>query len=304
MRHEVDADQAGRRIGQVLSSIPGIHSRSQAERLLDGGGVRVNGDIVIKSARLRSGDIVEVEDELLAPPPKVTYADLDLPVLYQDDHVLVIDKPAGLVVHPARGHKGTTLVEQLMAQGVQLASNVDAEIQRPGVVHRLDKDTSGAIALAKTLPALTTLQDAIRARTMRREYLALVAGHVPSRAGRIEAPIGRDRRDPTKQSIDTDSPKDATTHFVVIEVLPTTTMLRLRLETGRTHQIRVHLQAIGHPVTADPQYGVAGEYDLHRQFLHAAQLRFPHPVTGEAIEVTSPLPEELLAALAEARRAS
>lgn len=263
----------------------------------------LNGEPVGKSTRVQRGDVVEVDDELLAVPEPVRFAGLDLPILHQDDHVLVVDKPSGLVVHPAGGHRGTTLVEQLTAEGIPLAEQVDRGTPRPGVVHRLDKDTSGAIVLAKTPQALTALQESIRERRVRREYLALAGGHVASRAGRIEAPVGPDRREPSRQSIDTDHPRDAITHFVVVEVLPTTTLLRLRLETGRTHQIRVHLQAIGHPVVGDPTYGTSGEFGLGRQFLHAAQLRFPHPVSGEIVEVTSPLHRDLLTALAEARRA-
>jgi 23S rRNA pseudouridine1911/1915/1917 synthase len=170
------------------------------------------------------------------------------------------------------------------------------------VIHRLDKDTSGTIMFAKNTAALRALQRSLMERAARREYTALVKGHVPSRAGRIEAAIGRDVRDATKRSIDTDSPKDAITHFVVTEILPHTTLLRLRLETGRTHQIRVHLFSIEHPVVADSTYGDGPEYGLERQFLHAARLVFPHPRTGEGVEVTSPLPDELHAALAEARR--
>jgi 23S rRNA pseudouridine1911/1915/1917 synthase len=147
------------------------------------------------------------------------------------------------------------------------------------------------------------LQLALRERTARREYLALVHGHVPSRAGRVEAPIGRDVRDSTRRSIETDFPQEAITHFVVQELLPTTTLLRLRLETGRTHQIRVHMEAIGHSVVGDRTYGESPEFGIDRQFLHAAKLSFPHPRTGDPMEVTSPLPEDLQGALAEARRA-
>jgi 23S rRNA pseudouridine1911/1915/1917 synthase len=174
---------------------------------------------------------------------------------------------------------------------------------RPGVVHRLDKDTSGVMVLAKNHLAQRNLQLALRERTASREYLALVHDTVPSRSGRIEAPIGRDVRDGSKRSIDTDFPQEAITHFVVQELLPTTTLLRLKLETGRTHQIRVHLQAIGHCVVADPSYGTSPEFGLDRQFLHAAKLSFPHPRSGEPVEVASPLPEDLLEALDAARRA-
>lgn len=304
MRFEVATDDAGRRIDQVLASTPGVGSRSHAEKLLSNGSVSINGKKAAKSARVRGGDTVDIEAGALVEPPAATFDVPDLSAPFQDDHLIVIDKPTGMIVHPAPGFRGRTLVEVLTAAGVSLAPNIDAEFKRPGVVHRLDKDTSGVIVFAKTAEALRTMQESLRTRAMRREYIALVKGHVPSRAGRIEAPIGRDVRDATRQSIDSDSPKHAITHFVVNEVLPTTTLLRIRLETGRTHQIRVHMQAIGHPVVGDPTYGEGGEaFGLGRQFLHAAQVSFPHPVTGEPIEVTAPLPEELLAALAEARRA-
>jgi 23S rRNA pseudouridine1911/1915/1917 synthase len=304
MRIHVDERDDGRRIDQVLATLDVVGSRNQAERLLREGHVRVGGTAPAKSQRLRAGDEVEIDDVALQPPAPVDYSGAQaVPVLYEDETVLVVDKPAGMVVHPAPGHREATLVELLAAGGVQLADSDDPVVRRPGVVHRLDKDTSGVLMLAKTVPALRALQESLRERQARREYTALVGGHVPSRAGRVEAPIGRDVRDATKRSIDTDAPQEAITHFVVTEVLPSTTLLRLRLETGRTHQIRVHMQAIGHPVIGDQTYGDGTEFGLARQFLHAARLSFPHPVSGEAVEVTAPLPDELAAALDEARRA-
>lgn len=304
MRIEVTKEHSGSRLDRFLADVPGVGSRSAGERLVAGGSVLVNGRKPAKSHRVRPGDVVEIPDDLVADPLPAPRSDTTLPVLFEDDHVLVIDKPAGLVVHPAPGYKEPTLVELLTADGVELAPSSDPRMHRPGVVHRLDKDTSGVIAFARTPVALRGLQEALRSRTARREYTALVRGHIPSRAGRIEAPIGRDARDASRQSIDTDAPKDAITHFVVTEVLPTTTLLRLRLETGRTHQIRVHLQAIGHPVVGDPMYSDGGEtWGLHRQFLHAQRLRFPHPVTGDEVEVSAPLPSDLVDALAAARRA-
>lgn len=309
MRLEVDAAGAGRRVDQLLADVDGIDSRNQAERLVRDGLVLVNGRPPAKSHRLRVGDVVEVDDAALAPPPPTRYAgSADVDVAWEDDHLLVVDKPAGLIVHPAPGNRALTLVEMLAESGVQLAPSDDERVFRPGVVHRLDKDTSGLIMLAKTPQALRALQQALQDRTARREYLALIEGHVPSRAGRIEAPIGPDVRDKSRQSIETDNPREAMTHFVVTEILPDTMLLRVRLETGRTHQIRVHLQAIGHPVVADPLYGGAAQggqrhaFGLERQFLHAARLTFPHPLTGGPVEVASPLPDDLQAALAEARR--
>ena len=305
MKIIVDEDFAGQRIDKFLSGIERIGSRARAEKLLEEGLVEANGKRAIKSMRVRTGWVVELPDAELAEPPPRTFEGISpVPVLYEDDDVLVVDKPAGLVVHPAPGHKELTLVELLAGGGVNLAENDDPVLYRPGVVHRLDKDTSGVMMLAKNHLAQRQLQLALRERTAKREYLALVQGHVPSRAGRIEAPIGRDVRDSSKRSIDTDFPQDAITHFVVQEQLPSTTLLRLKLQTGRTHQIRVHMQSIEHPVVADRTYGESPEFGLSRQFLHAARLSFPHPRTGDPVEVASPLPEDLQAALAEARRAA
>jgi 23S rRNA pseudouridine1911/1915/1917 synthase len=175
------------------------------------------------------------------------------------------------------------------------------EPERPGIVHRLDRDTSGLLVVARTQRAYERLLALVRRRALEREYLALVRGRPRSRRGRIEAPIGRDRRDPTRRSLDTDSPKEAFTEFEVVELLPEHALLRVRLETGRTHQIRVHLAAIGLPVVGDRVYGVT-EPGLARQFLHAARLSFPHPVTGGRVDTSSPLPPELEAALERARR--
>ncbi|MCW2923832.1 MAG: pseudouridine synthase, RluA family [Thermoleophilia bacterium] len=304
MRIEVDGDFAGQRIDKFLSGIERIGSRARAEKLLEQGLVTIDGRAAIKSNKVQVGYVIEVPDEELAEPaPRTFEGTSPVPVLFEDDDMLVVDKPAGLVVHPAPGHRHATLVELLAGGGVNLAENDDPVLYRPGVVHRLDKDTSGVMMLAKNHLAQRQLQLALRERTARREYLALVQGHVPSRAGRIEAPIGRDVRDSSKRSIETDFPQDAITHFVVQEVLPTTTLLRLKLETGRTHQIRVHMESIGHQVVADPTYGESPQFGLSRQFLHAARLSFPHPRTGEPVEVASPLPDDLTEALAEARRA-
>ena len=175
------------------------------------------------------------------------------------------------------------------------------EADRPGIVHRLDRGTSGLLVVARTAEAHRRLQALVRRRALTREYLALVRGRPRSWRGRIEAAIGRDRRDPTRVSLDTDRPREAVTHLEVVELLAAHALLRVRLETGRTHQIRVHLAAIDLPVSGDPVYGVAGDLGLTRQFLHAARLAFPHPVTGAAVDVESPLPADLAQALEQAR---
>jgi 23S rRNA pseudouridine1911/1915/1917 synthase len=222
--------------------------------------------------------------------------ELDLRVAYEDEHLLVVDKPAGVVVHPGAGHAEGTLAQALRAYGA-----AGGEEDRAGIVHRLDRDTSGLLVVARSPEAHERLQELVRARELEREYAALVRGKPRSRRGRIEAPIGRDRRDPTRQSLDTETPRDAITHFEVDELLPRHSLLRVRLETGRMHQIRVHLAAINLPVSGDAVYGIAGDLGLERQFLHARRLAFEHPFTAERIDVASPLPPDLTEALEAAR---
>jgi len=209
---------------------------------------------------------------------------------------LAIGIVAGIVVHPAPGHASGTLVHGLLAAGAE-----GGDEERPGIVHRLDRDTSGLLVVARSGEAHARLQALLHERALTREYLALVVGRPRSRRGTIEAPIGRDRRDRLRHSLDTDTPREAVTHFDVEELLPGHALLRVRLETGRTHQIRVHLAAIDLPVAGDPLYGRAGDVGLERQFLHATRLAFAHPFTGEPVDVTSPLPPDLAAALARAR---
>ena len=271
--------------------MPEVGSRAAAERLLGEGGVVVDGERRPKSHRLEGGE----EVELTVPEPAssaLEHEDVPLRIAYEDKHVLVVDKPAGLVVHPSPGHASGTLVHGL----VGLAVGGEDE-ERPGIVHRLDRDTSGLLVVARTDEAFERLQELVRERALERRYKALVRGRPRSWTGRIEAPIGRDRREPTRHSLDTDTPREAVTHFEVEELLGRNALLDVRLETGRTHQIRVHLAAIGLPVVGDPVYGVPDE-ELKRQFLHAWRLAFPHPVTGEPVEVESPLPPDLQAALA------
>jgi 23S rRNA pseudouridine1911/1915/1917 synthase len=222
-------------------------------------------------------------------------------IAYQDEHLLVIDKAPGLVVHPARGHREGTLA-QLLAP---LAAG--GEEGRAGIVHRLDRDTSGLLVVSRSDEAHRLLQAALAARRIEREYIALVEGRPPARSGTIEAPIGRDPRIRTRMTVGGLSPREARTHFTLDRALPATSLLRLHLDTGRTHQIRVHLQAIGHPVCGDPEYGTGGrasDLGLERQFLHAARLSFEHPFTGAPVEVRSPLPADLQRALVRAEELS
>ena len=293
----VPEEAAGQRLDRYLASLAEVGSRSVAERLLESESVLLDGRPHGKSHRLAGGEQLEFE------PPELQSAVLapermDLRIAYEDEHLVVVDKPAGLVVHPAPGHASGTLVHGLLEHDV---AGGDAE--RPGIVHRLDRDTSGLMVVARSEEAHRRLQALVRKRALERHYFALVVGRPRSRSGRIEAPIGRDRRDPLRHSLDTDTPREAVTHFEVVELLPAHALLDVRLETGRTHQIRVHLAAIDLPVAGDPVYGRPRELELARQFLHAAQLAFEHPFTGERVEVESPLPPDLQRALDLARTA-
>jgi 23S rRNA pseudouridine1911/1915/1917 synthase len=255
--------------------------------------VRVDGSALPKSHRLEGGE--ELEVDLPAEAPKTLEPEeVDFRVAYEDEHLLIVDKPAGIVVHPGAGHKSGTLVHGLVGRAG------GGEEGRPGIVHRLDRDTSGLLVVARSDEAHERLQDLVARREVERHYLALVRGRPRSWRGRIEAPIGRDREEPTRQSLDTDTPREAVTHFEVAELLRGNTLLDVRLETGRTHQIRVHLAAVDLPVVGDPVYGVPDQA-LGRQFLHARRLAFDHPFTNARIDVESPLPPELDAYLSGLR---
>jgi 23S rRNA pseudouridine1911/1915/1917 synthase len=219
-------------------------------------------------------------------------------IAYEDEHLLVVDKAPGVVVHPAKGHREDTL-SQLLAH-----SAAGGDPERAGIVHRLDRDTSGLLVVARSEHAHAALQQALARREIEREYLALVQGRPPARSGTIEAPIGRDARVRTRMAVGGAHARDARTHFELDRALAEHSLLRLKLDTGRTHQIRVHLRAIGHPVAGDPEYGTAGTLGLQRQFLHATRLGFAHPLSGERIDVVSPLPADLQGALERAERLS
>jgi 23S rRNA pseudouridine1911/1915/1917 synthase len=216
-------------------------------------------------------------------------------IVHLDEDLAVIEKPAGLVVHRAPSYKSETLVDLL--EGITGGGEAD----RPGVVHRLDKDTSGLMLVTRNEQTHRALARMVKAREVEREYTALVEGHLGSRTGTIDAPLGRHRRRRTKMAVRGTASRQARTHFEVIEVLPADTLVHARLETGRTHQIRVHFAAIDHPVAGDPEYGSRGRYGLERQFLHASRLAFAHPTTGDRMEFTSELPDGLRSALERAR---
>jgi 23S rRNA pseudouridine1911/1915/1917 synthase len=292
MRLRVEVDDAGARLDAFLAAPLG--SRARAARAIAEGRVRVDGELPRKAHAVRAGEIVEWE-EAAADEDEEAAAPAPYTVAYEDEHLLVVDKPAGVVVHPGKGRRTGTLAQALIGRAA------GGEADRAGIVHRLDKGTSGLLVVARSNAVHEALKAQIQAREVRREYLALVLGRPASRTGTIDAPIGRDRQARTRISTDTDEPRAARTHFALERALPEASLLRVTLETGRTHQIRVHLAAIGLPVAGDPEYGAAGAYGLERQFLHAARLAFAHPVTSEPIDVASPLPEDLEAAL---RRAS
>jgi 23S rRNA pseudouridine1911/1915/1917 synthase len=284
------------RLDLALAKRPEVGSRAKAARLIEAGLVRVDGIPRPKSFVVQPGMEIEV-----APEPQVeldTRAEgVEFGTVYEDDDLIVVDKPAGLVVHPAPGHPTGTLAQALAGQG--------GEAFRPGIVHRLDRDTSGLLVVAKSEEIHRKLQDELRKRQIKREYLALVEGRPDARSGTIDAPIGRDRGARTVMSTRTDKPREAVTHFEIEEELPRTTLLRVRLVTGRTHQIRTHLAAIGHPVCGDPVYGGGSSgkrLGLTRQFLHAANLLFSHPRTGEIVDCESKLPADLLRTLEVAQR--
>jgi 23S rRNA pseudouridine1911/1915/1917 synthase len=295
----IGSTEAGERLDTFVASQTSAGSRTKAQELIAAGAVTVDGRVRPKSHTLEEGETVVV-----TPPPRAAAApdDPSAPhaIAYEDEHLIVVDKPAGVVVHPAPGHRSGTLVEALQGRAAG-----GADPWRPGIVHRLDRDTSGLLIVAKDDATHRALQEMLRRREIEREYLALVEGRPDARSGTIEAAIGRDRRDRTAHSTRTDRPRDAVTHFEIERRLPRTTLLRVRLETGRTHQIRVHMAAIGHPVCGDAQYGgeqCGARLVLTRQFLHSARLRFTHPIAGGHVACESKLPVDLLRALEAAAR--
>jgi 23S rRNA pseudouridine1911/1915/1917 synthase len=300
IRFVADEEDAGVRLDVRLAAEETVGSRAKAQRLIDAGLVTVNGRARPKSHLLAGGESVEALPE--APPdPADPAAGEGVPfeVAYEDDDLIVVDKPAGVVVHPSAGHATGTLSQGLAARGA-----AGGDPLRPGIVHRLDRDTSGLLVVAKSQRVHRELQELIRRRALEREYAALVEGR-PARSGTIDAPVGRDRVARKLISTRTDAPRAARTHFEVEEELPRTSLLRVILETGRTHQIRAHMAAIGHPVVGDSAYGggKSGErLGLARQFLHSRYLRFQHPVTGALIACESKLPVDLSRTLGLARR--
>ena len=297
MRIEVDATNGGERLDALLA-VP-LGSRARAQRLIAAGQVTVDGEVAPKSSKPTAGSVVEIDESDLREIRPDGGPAAEFQIAYEDQSLLVVDKPAGVVVHPARGHSTGTLVQALAGRA---AGGEDPE--RPGIVHRLDRDTSGLLVVARDEATHRALRAAMSKREVTREYLALVNGRPSSRTGTIDAPIGRDRRNRTKVSLDTDRPRSAITHFEIEQSLPESTLLRVTLDTGRTHQIRAHLEAIGLPVVGDQSYGGGPSYGLSRQFLHATRLRFKHPSSCAQVDVHSQLPPDLEEALEAATTAS
>jgi 23S rRNA pseudouridine1911/1915/1917 synthase len=276
----VDPAERGERLDRLAARRLGT-SRSLVQRLIEQNLLLVDGKVASRSYKVREGQSVEAQ----VPEEGVSPEDIPVPVVFEDEHILVVDKPAGLVVHPGAGNPSGTLVNALLNRGIEGGDDPS----RPGIVHRLDRDTSGLMVLAKGEPAYSRLVDMISARRVGRVYRAIAAGEDLPRTGTIDSPVGRDPDNPTIMGAGVGKP--AITHFEVLAQAAGHTMLRVRLETGRTHQIRVHLSAIGHPVYADPLYGdpIPGQ----RLWLHAERLAFEHPVGGEPLVFHSDIPEDL-----------
>jgi 23S rRNA pseudouridine1911/1915/1917 synthase len=294
VKEVVPAALDGERVDRIVSLLLGI-SRAEATRLVEQGSVHVDGQVAgAGKRRVHAAQTVEIRGELESAGGPEPEAKVDVPVVFSDDAVIVVDKPAGLVVHPAAGNVQGTLVNGLLARFPSVAGV--GQPDRPGIVHRLDAGTSGLMVVAHTNAAYASLVDQLRRRVVTREYEALAWGEPGVPSGLIEAPVGRSRRDPTRMAVTADG-REARTRYTIERVFhePVTCALwRCRLETGRTHQIRVHLAAVGHPVVGDARYGgVRAGLSCPRPFLHAARLSFRHPETGEELSFTSPLPADL-----------
>ena len=295
------ADQNGERLDAFLSRQGDNLSRSAAQKLIEAGAVRLNGKVPKKNDRLNLGDTVEYS----LPEPKevdITPKDIPLEIVYEDEDVAVINKPKGLVVHPAAGHQDDTLVNGLLYAMGDSLSGINGEL-RPGIVHRIDKDTSGLLAIAKNDLAHTVLASQLKDHSMARTYEAIVCGSFREDSGTVDAPIGRHPTDRKKMCVTQRNSKPAVTHWEVVERFRGYTHIRCRLETGRTHQIRVHMAYIGHPILGDTVYGhKKPELGQSSQCLHAGALCFRHPRDGRPVLVFAPLPDYFQQVLEKLRK--
>ncbi len=284
---QINEEQKGHRLDKILSLINEEWSRSQVQQWIKSGNVLVNGTSSKANYKCQEGDVIEVTIE---EPEEldVTPEDIPLDIYYEDADVIVVNKPKGMVVHPAPGHTSGTLVNALMHHCKDL-SGING-VMRPGIVHRIDKDTSGLLMVAKNDMAHEKLVKQLQEKTVTRKYNALVHGVIPHDAGTIDAPIGRDKRDRQSMTVTDENSRHAVTHFHVLERFRDFTFIECQLETGRTHQIRVHMKYIGYPLAGDPKYGPRKTVDLNGQALHAAVLGFVHPRTEEYLEFEAPLP--------------
>lgn len=291
-------DNTGRRIDSWLAEKLDDMSRTYLQKLIAEGRVLVNGNPVKANYKIRCGDVVKVK--IPEPQPLETAPEnIILNIIYEDEHIIVIDKPQGMVVHPAAGNRSGTLVNALIHHYGDNLSDING-VLRPGIVHRLDKDTSGVLLVAKTNTAHRKLTEMFKGHEIKKIYFAIVEGKVATDKGRIDAPVGRHPVDRKKMAVNPGKGRNAVTHFHVIERFKNCTMLKIRLETGRTHQIRVHMAFIGHPVLGDNTYGkkqINRSLGIDKQMLHAGIIGFRHPVTAEYIEFESKLPEHFKSVL-------
>ena len=302
----IPAGAATGRADRWAADLSGL-SRSHVQRLISDGRLTVDGAPVKSNMVVAAGAVLELDVPPPAPAEPIGQPELPLTIVYEDDDLLIVNKPAGQVVHPAPGHGSGTLVNALLGHGEAIAPSGIAGVQRPGIVHRLDRDTSGLLMVARNDDAQASLQGQLKARRIRKTYLALVVGAVAAAQGRIEAPIGRDPGRRTRMAVTPDG-RQSTTGYRVRERFSGWTLLELDLVTGRTHQIRVHLEAIGHPVAGDPVYGTGtsrrGPDGLERLFLHAWRLELTSPSTGALIRAEAPLPDALEGVLDRLRTAT
>ncbi|AOV08328.1 RluA family pseudouridine synthase [Sporosarcina ureilytica] len=296
-RIEIEEELAGSRLDRVITMNRPEISRTQIQQWIKDGNILVNDKAVKPNYRVRENDCIVIDE----PEPEelnIIAEDLDLDIIYEDQDVLIVNKPRGMVVHPAKSHASGTLVNGLMYHCKDL-SGING-VLRPGIVHRTDKDTSGLLMVAKNDKAHVSLVDQLVEKSVKRVYLALVHGHIPHNNGTIDAPIGRDEIDRQKMTV-TDRGKDAVTHFKVLDRFKDYTLVECELETGRTHQIRVHMEYIGHPLVGDPKYGQKNTIPFGGQVLHAGTLGFMHPRTNEYVEFTVEPPEDFQKLLNEVR---